>query len=346
MNMYVEDLEEIQKERAMGALGRLVDRQIPTIDVSRCHLDTALIAEEVWRAGTSLGFFRIVNHGIPQDLIDRMFEAADCFFSMGREQKEKYPMTDNMGWQFLSQVPPSTRTPDQSESLQMRRVNNVLSPMIKELANYSKTIDWFESECLELGVRLLSAISNKVGVSTTFFREAFRRQSKHYNATLRMLNYFPAKPYMVGPNYWRAGAHTDFGFITLLFQRAGQAGLQVCSGSDQLTDEWIPVEADDQSIVCNIGDMLRRLSGDRLVSNFHRVVIPSGEDAMMSRKSIAFFCQPNTDVLISSPLKKYRALTAGEFFKRRMAANYSNPAAYTGLQRAEPNDNAGENHGD
>ncbi|MBU2774844.1 isopenicillin N synthase family oxygenase [Acidithiobacillus ferrooxidans] len=237
-------------------------------------------------------------------------------------------MKDNMGWKCQSQVPPSTGKVDQSESLQMRRINKGIFPQIEEIITHYNTIERFESECMALGIQLLSAITGKLEVAPDFFIKSFQSTTNNYNSTLRMLNYFPVEQHMASPQLWRAGAHTDFGFLTLLFQRAGQTGLQVCGGRDYLSEEWIPVEADDQSIVCNIGDMLKRLSGDKLVSNFHRVVIPDGEASMQGRNSIAFFCQPNKDVIISDPSGNYQQITAGDYFTSRMAANYSDQKMY------------------
>ena len=76
--------------------------------------------------------------------------------------------------------------------------------------------------------------------------------------TLRLLHYHPTHGKDFGPNFWRAGAHTDFDVLTLLFQRAGESGLEVCPGRGAVGDfavgsVWTPVPAQDDIIVCNIG---------------------------------------------------------------------------------------------
>ncbi len=70
------------------------------------------------------------------------------------------------------------------------------------------------------------------------------------------------------------GAHTDFDCLTLLFQSAGQGGLQLCPGKEMEGQEWTNIEPADDIITCNIGDMLMRWSDDQLPSNFHRVRNP------------------------------------------------------------------------
>ena len=109
---------------------------------------------------------------------------------------------------------------------------------------------------------------------------------------------------------------------TLLFQREGQGGLQVCPGKEADAQEWTPVPPDETLITCNIGDMLMRWSDDRLLSNFHRVRNPLPGEYMGGRYSIAFFCQANTDAVIGSPSGKYPSITAGDYLAERMKANY------------------------
>ena len=117
---------------------------------------------------------------------------------------------------------------------------------------------------------------------------------------------------------------TDFDCLTLLFQQDGQGGLQVCPGKEADAQEWTPVEPATGVITCNIGDMLMRWSDDQLPSNFHRVRNPQPHEYQGDRYSIAFFCQANEDVVIRSPGGKYPDITAAEYLKQRISANFSN----------------------
>ena len=84
-----------------------------------------------------------------------------------------------------------------------------------------------------------------------------------------------------GRIFWRAGAHTDWDDLTLLFQRVGQAGLECCSNPRDASKEgsrWTPIDPVEGGIAVNIGDMLARWSGGRLYSNLHRVRMPTEEE--------------------------------------------------------------------
>lgn len=110
--------------------------------------------------------------------------------------------------------------------------------------------------------------------------------------------------------------------LTLLFQRTGQSGLQVCPGKEMDGQAWTSVDAQDEYITCNIGDMLMRWSDDQLPSNFHRVRNPLPHEYLGPRYSIAFFCQANRDAIIEGPGRKYPPIAAGDYLNQRVAANF------------------------
>jgi isopenicillin N synthase-like dioxygenase len=148
--------------------------------------------------------------------------------------------------------------------------------------------------------------------------------SPEYQSTLRMIHYLPmenAKPEdFTG---WRAGAHTDFDCLTLLHQRTGQGGLQLCPGKEATGGdlEWTDVPPLPGVVTCNIGDMLMRWSDDQLQSTLHRVRMPRQDEYLGPRYSLPFFCQANKDVIIQGPGKKYDPITAQDYLLQRIAAN-------------------------
>lgn len=88
-------------------------------------------------------------------------------------------------------------------------------------------------------------------------------------STLRLLKYHDCSDRDFPPDSFRAGAHADFDVLTLLFQREGQDGLEVCPGRQLSTefgfgDEWTPIRVERGAIVINVGDQLMRWSDDRL----------------------------------------------------------------------------------
>jgi isopenicillin N synthase-like dioxygenase len=221
-------------------------------------------------------------------------------------------------------VRPSTGVPDQKESYQMTRQRMAgRYPGDAELPGFKATMQAFEDASWAVGMRVLSCFADKLGFERDFFTRAHDMGRETYQSTLRLLHYYPIPADVQDKlDYVRGGAHTDFNCLTLLYQRNGQGGLQVCPGKEFEAQAWTPVPPDEALITCNIGDMLMRWSDDRLLSNFHRVRNPLPGEYMGGRYSIAFFCQANTDAVIASPSGKYPPITAGDYLAERMKANY------------------------
>ena len=173
-------------------------------------------------------------------------------------------------------------------------------------------------------MKVLSCFALKLGFKPDFFTEVHDPLSPEYQGTLRLLHYLPItndKP--EGFSGWRAGAHTDFDCLTLLHQRPGQGGLQLCAGKEFTELEWTDVEPLPGVTTCNIGDMLRRWSDDQLLSTLHRVRMPSADEYQGPRYSMPFFCQANKDAMIQGPGKVYEPISAHDHLQQRMAANFA-----------------------
>lgn len=321
-------LDELRREAHMGAAGTEThDREIRRIDLAGFEHRKAEIAEQLWAAATDIGFFQVVNHGIDRGEIDRAFAMTEAFFALPDSVKARHPLKRafNAGWESRAQVRPSTGTPDQKESYQITRGHmEGLWPAEDLLAGFQRTMLEFEARCWGVAMQLLSCFAPKLGFDADFFRRAHDASRPGYQSTLRLLHYFAIDP--AGRDrleLWRAGAHTDFDCLTLLFQRAGQGGLQVCPGKDREARQWTPIEPADDVITCNIGDMLMRWSDDQLLSNFHRVKNPRPDEYQGARYSLAFFAQANRDVMIQGPAGKYQAISAEDYLQRRVDANFS-----------------------
>jgi len=127
----------------------------------------------------------------------------------------------------------------------------------------------------------------------------------------------------------------SWGCLTLLFQRVGEWGLEVCPRNG----EWTAVGPVEGAITVNIGDMLMRWSDDQLKSTLHRVTYPcyekdekNGEKdgktdgngvSFKERYSIAYFMQANKSAVICGPQKKYPPITAGDYIQMRIKSNYA-----------------------
>lgn len=155
--------------------------------------------------------------------------------------------------------------------------------------------------------------------------------------TLRMLHYPPmdaatAKRLATldedGKIQWRAGPHTDWDSITLLFQiqRPGQAGLECCSNPHDKNNAngatWTPVDPIEGGVSINIGDMLSRWSDGKLYSNLHRVRMPTTQECTppSSRYSLAFFAQADKASMIRS--KGSEPIFAGDYILSWIQSNF------------------------
>jgi len=293
-------LDELNFESTIGGEGGENNlREVPVIDLSDFATRREEIKDQLWFAATEIGFFQLVNHGIATDEILTAFDASERFFALEKASKENYPLKEglNAGWEFMAQVRPSTGTPDQKESYQVTlpHMDN-LWPNQTMVPEFQRIILDFEHRAWSLGMSILSCFAEKLGFESDFFTKAHNRSSEEYQSTLRLLHYLPlADGATAEPGLWRAGAHTDFDCLTMVFQKEGQGGLQVCPGKEAKdgSQEWTSVIPKNGVITCNIGDMLMRWSDDKLLSTLHRVRMPKPEESKGPRYSMAFFCQAN-----------------------------------------------------
>ena len=113
---------------------------------------------------------------------------------------------------------------------------------------------------------------------------------QHHNHTLRLLHYPPSRDLDVQPRQIRAGAHTDFGSITLLFQD-GIDGLEV----RKQQQGWMSAPSLPDTILVNTGDLMQRWTNDTFRSTAHRVVLPEGSGTERSRYSGCLFLQSRSN---------------------------------------------------
>src|SRR5882757_1473611 len=271
-------LTELIRESRMGGAGtETSDRQVRRISLRDLGNHREQITEELWSAATDIGFFQLVDHGIDAADVDRAFALTEAFFALPDDVKARHRLKKglNAGWEKLTQVRPSVGTPDQKESFQLTRPHMDGLWPDSDLAGFREFLLDFERRCWEVAMRVLSCFADRLGFPRDFFAGAHDPGLDNYQSTLRLLHYFAVSPRLRdSPGIWRAGAHTDFDCLTLLFQRDGQGGLQVCPGKEADEQRWTSVRPSSDAITCNIGDMLMRWSDDLLPSNFHRVRMP------------------------------------------------------------------------
>ncbi|KAK8237576.1 hypothetical protein IWZ00DRAFT_518988 [Phyllosticta capitalensis] len=309
------------------------ERAIPQISLRDFDERVDVITTQLVDAAENVGFFSVVDHGIPVDDIDSMFNTAEAFFRLPDEVKATVPWNaQNVGWEKNSQVRPSTGVADTKESYQIQFGENMNGLWISDAH-----VPHFRDEALQF-MRRVQAISEKLmvcfarglGFPNDFFVKAHDVARQNSQTVLRLLHYFdmPSEN-PIGEVRHRAGPHADWGFLTLLFQRTGQSGLEICPGREVSTDfgygdVWTKVTPQTGEIVCNIGDLLMSWSDDRFKSTFHRVKAPCEPgDFYGDRYSIAFFNQPCKDTEIQGPKKKYPMVTGHQFTAAAMKRNFA-----------------------
>ena len=186
----------------------------------------------------------------------------------------------------------------------------------------------FHNQCKELHVQVMRSIAVGMGLEEGYFD----RYTDMGDNTLRLLHYPPAPKSVFEKNKLqvRAGEHTDYGSITLLFQD-DRGGLQVKSPSGTFVNAT-PIEG---TVVVNAGDLLARWSNDTIKSTLHRVVEPPSPpadgDTHPARYSVAYFCNPNFNSQIDAIEgtyggekggRKYEGINSGDYLEMRLAATY------------------------
>jgi isopenicillin N synthase-like dioxygenase len=273
---------------------------VPTLDARKSG--SPEFAQAIAAAYSEFGFVIIENHGIDKHLIDRCLDCFRAFFALPAEEKLRYRIKGGGGARgytaFGIETAKGATHHDLKEFWHAGRelppahpFNEVMAPNI-----WVDSIPGFRESTLalyqsfdDLGLRLLSAIARSVNLPANFFDDKVNLG----NSVLRVIHYPPMPPEPT-PSV-RAGAHEDINVITLLLG-AEEPGLEVLSRKG----EWLPINPAPGTLVCNVGDMLQRLTNMHLRSTTHRVVNPPHERARKARYSLPFFLHFNPDFLIKT----------------------------------------------
>ncbi|KAK9865829.1 hypothetical protein WJX84_009561 [Apatococcus fuscideae] len=306
--------------------------QVPIIDLSNFPERKQEVTQQLLSAALDTGFFYLQHHSISLATVDEMFDASSKFFSLSDSVKARYAFEKqrNAGWEKLAQMRPSTGTIDQKESLSISMITTPDKiPTEQACPGFAVSARTFMEQCQSLSLQLLDCFAQGLGFPANYFDPHHDVTRGDCQQTLRCLFYHGKTDADVkaAAGLWRAGAHTDFDTLTLLFQRPGEKGLEMCAGRQACTDfaagdEWTPVDPIEGAIAVNIGDMLMRWSDDRLKSNYHRVRMPRAGEYLGPRYSLAWFNQANKESIIQGPLKRYPPVSGGQFMLDAMQRNY------------------------
>ncbi|WP_347160237.1 isopenicillin N synthase family dioxygenase [Pontibacter chitinilyticus] len=279
----------------------------------------------------NIGFIALRNHGLSNDLTERLYAATRKFFALPDEEKQRYEVPELAGQRGYvgkgKEHAKGRNTGDLKEFYHVGQEVTDNDPIKEEYPDniFPEEVPEFREVTLEAyrkleaaGKQVLRAIALNLGLEENYFDEKVHNG----NSILRPIHYFPIEnPDSVPADAVRAAEHGDINLITLLMG-ASADGLQVL----RRDGKWIPITALPEQVVVNVGDMLARLTNNKLKSTIHRVVNPPRELMHTSRYSIPFFMHPRSEMdltclescIDAQHPKAYPDATAGEYLNERL----------------------------
>lgn len=283
---------------------------------------------DLGNAYQEIGFVALKNHGIHDKLIEDLYKNVKHFFDLPIDTKLKYEIDGLAGqrgytsfgkekakdrnvadlkefWHFGQYV-------EDNDPIQNEYPNNV---EVAELPKFNQIGKKAYQALESTGVQMLRAIALFLDLDEHYFDSRVHNG----NSILRPIHYPPIQHEPEGAV--RAGEHEDINLITLLIGASAE-GLEVLNKKG----EWVAITALPNQIVVNVGDMLQRLTNNRLRSTTHRVVNPPRETWHLPRYSIPFFMHPRSDMPLNclpscitdvNP-KQFEDITAGEYLDERL----------------------------
>ncbi|WJX54216.1 hypothetical protein P8452_40125 [Trifolium repens] len=273
------------------------------IDLSNPNIDQSVYLLK--QSCTDSGFFYLINHGISQEFMDEVFAQSKKFFTLPLNQKMKLLRNNkHRGYTpLLDEIldPQNQLHGDYKEGYYIGIEDNDdpldlkpfygpnLWPASDVLPGWRETMEEFQRQALEVGKAVARIIALALGLDANFFDKP--ETLGEPIAIVRLLHY-QDKISDPSQGLYAAGAHTDYGLITLLATDDVQ-GLQICKNKDAEPQIWEDVRPLKGAFIVNLGDMLERWSNCTFKSTLHRVIGIGRE-----RYSIAYFLEPGHDCLV------------------------------------------------
>ena len=313
--------------------------EIPIIDFGPMLEDDPAshikVAAELRDACVNVGFFYLKNHGVPQEIIDRVFSEGERFFAKPEEEKLKVHINKSdfhrgFGPMFTEQAD-SKGVPDVHEAFDLSADIPADDPEVlagntyhgpnqwpEDMPDFCESLIDYQEAVLTLGRRLFRAFALALDLGEDYFEQYLKRPGYF----MRVIHYPPQETREDDPQLG-IGAHSDYECFTILAQGGEMSALQVLNSRD----EWISAPPIPGTFVVNIGDMMTRWTNDYFLSTVHRVFNGSGQE----RYSIPFFYGVDYDAMIE-PLEscvseelpaKYPPVNAYQYVHDRLSAAYT-----------------------
>lgn len=305
---------------------------IPSVDLadflSNDKQRKAAFVQALGQAYETVGFVAVKNHGLSDALSSALYSQVQQFFSLPHDVKTQYEIAGLAGQRgytgFGKEHAKGRSTGDLKEFFQFGQEvtdgdaikseypDNV---QVRELPDFNAKAREAYATLEQSGRQLLRAIALFLELDENYFDEHIHNG----NSILRAIHYGPITE--EPKDAVRAAEHEDINLITLLMGASAE-GLEVLNKNN----EWVAVTALPEQVVVNVGDMLQRLTNNRLKSTTHRVVNPPREKWGSSRYSIPFFLHPRSGMRLDclpqcvtpeNPLH-YAPISAGEYLDERL----------------------------
>jgi isopenicillin N synthase-like dioxygenase len=292
---------------------RFAASPIPVIDLARFRggeAERLALAREVDEACRSIGFLVIVGHGVDPALIDEVDALGRQFFDLPLEARRRCDRRGTRrGYSAVGTVALARTRDGATSPADLRETFSFGRPTIdpddpyysgeegqllfqpnifpEELPDMRPALGRYYAAMSDLAAEIMELFALALGLEQDWFADSISR-----HITNLMITNYPAQAVPPGRDQLRAGAHTDFGTLTILRAEDKPGGLEVCAQDG----EWHMVPILPDSFVINIGDLMARWTNDRWRSTLHRVGNPPSDAGMSARRqSIIFFHQPNYD---------------------------------------------------
>jgi len=284
--------------------------------------------EKLGKAFEDVGFVAVKNHGISDNRISSLYNQVEHFFSLPVDVKKQYEIAGLAGQRgytsFGKEHAKGFDAPDLKEFFQFGQEVEDGDPIKSEYPDniWVTEVPGFTPVLLDAYNRFETAgntLMRAIALYVDLNEDYFDRYIHNGNSILRAIYYPPitSEP----KSAIRAEQHEDINLITLLVG-ASADGLEILN----MQGEWVPVTSLPEQIVVNVGDMLQRLTNNRLKSTTHRVVNPPREKWATPRYSIPFFLHPQMSMSLAclerciddEHPKAYEDYTAGQYLDERL----------------------------
>ncbi len=301
---------------------------IPRIDISPLFNQSRPnwhdVIHKLDDACKNTGFFYITGHGIDSQLVAKVFELAYQFFNQDIVTKNKNIRSNNkynLGYSPIGaeNLAMDGMASDFKESFDISPdlSKNALA-LYPDINGFKSVIMNYYNQMFKVSMHLLEAMALALGEEHDLFTDHFYPTS----GIILRFNHYPSCVNKI-KNEIIAGAHTDYGYLTLLYQD-DVGGLQIQTKAE----EWVDVPYVEDSFVVNIGDLMQRFTNDVYKSTLHRVLL---QDSSKSRISIPYFVEPNYHTLIDclpsciapGKVAKYPSVLSGEWITGKLNQTYN-----------------------